>query len=126
DLLRHAEDRHLVLGHPPSRRRRAPDPLPRAGRRGRRDRAAQPLSNSSGEACRMSMSPERLAITIAAHAADRKAIDIVSLDLRAVAGYTDFFIICSSNTDRQTKAIHDAVHKKLKDEHSLLPRRVES
>jgi ribosome-associated protein len=73
----------------------------------------------------MSMSPERLATTIAAHAADRKAIDIVSLDLRQVAGYTDFFVICSGNTDRQTKAIHDAVHKGLKDGHGLLPRRVE-
>ena len=73
----------------------------------------------------MSMSPERLATTIAAHAADRKAIDIVALDLRAVAGYTDFFVICSGNTDRQTKAIHDAIHKGLKDEHGLLPRRVE-
>ena len=73
----------------------------------------------------MSMSPVRLATTIAAHAADRKAIDIISLDLRQVAGYTDFFVICSGNTDRQTKAIHDAVHKGLKDEHGLLPRRVE-
>jgi ribosome-associated protein len=73
----------------------------------------------------MSMSPERLATTIAAHAADRKAIDIVALDLRAVAGYTDFFVICSGNTDRQTTAIHDAIHKGLKDEHGLLPRRVE-
>ena len=73
----------------------------------------------------MSLSPERLATTIAAHAADRKAIDIVALDLRAVAGYTDFFVICSGNTDRQTKAIHDAIHKGLKDEHGLLPRRVE-
>jgi len=73
----------------------------------------------------MTMSPERLATTLAAHAADRKAIDIVALDLRAVAGYTDFFVIASGNTDRQTKAIHDAVHKGLKDQHGLLPRRVE-
>ena len=57
--------------------------------------------------------------------ADRKAVDIVALDLRSVAGYTDFFVICSGNTDRQTKAIHDAIHKGLKDEHGLLPRRVE-
>ena len=48
----------------------------------------------------MSMSPERLATTIAAHAADRKAVDIVALELRSVAGYTDFFVICSGNTDR--------------------------
>ena len=73
----------------------------------------------------MTMSPERLATTLAAHAADRKAIDIVALDLRAVAGYTDFFVIASGNTDRQTKAIYDAIHKWLKDDHGLLPRRVE-
>jgi ribosome-associated protein len=73
----------------------------------------------------MSMSPERLTTTIAAHAADRKAIDIVSLDLREVAGYTDFFVIASGNSDRQTKAIHDAIHLGLKKHHALLPRRVE-
>jgi ribosome-associated protein len=73
----------------------------------------------------MSLSPERLATTIAAHAADKKAIDIVALDLREVAGYTDFFVICSGNTDRQTKAIHDAIHQGLKKDHGLLPRRVE-
>ncbi|MEA2356773.1 MAG: ribosome-associated protein [Solirubrobacteraceae bacterium] len=73
----------------------------------------------------MTMSPERLATTIAAHAADKKARDIVALDLRAVAGYTDFFVIVTGNTDRQTKAIHDGVHLGLKKEHGLLPRRVE-
>jgi ribosome-associated protein len=73
----------------------------------------------------MNMSPERLAITIAAHAADKKASDIIALDLREVAGYTDFFVICSGNTDRQAKAIHDAVHLGLKKQDGLLPRRVE-
>ncbi len=73
----------------------------------------------------MMLSPERLATTIAAHAADKKAIDIVALDLREVAGYTDFFVICSGNTDRQTKAIHDAIHLGLKKHHGVLPRRVE-
>jgi ribosome-associated protein len=73
----------------------------------------------------MTMSPERLATTIAAHAADKKASDIAALDLRAVAGYTDFFVICSGNTDRQTKAIHDAIHLGLKKDHGLLPQRVE-
>jgi ribosome-associated protein len=73
----------------------------------------------------MTLSPERLAITIAAHAADRKASNIVALDLRQVAGYTDFFVICSGNSDRQTKAIHDAIHQGLKKSQGLLPRRVE-
>ena len=73
----------------------------------------------------MSLSPQALAHEVAALAADKKAADIVTLDLRGVAGYTDFFVICSGNTDRQTKAIHDAIHKGLKDDHGLLPRRVE-
>ena len=54
-----------------------------------------------------------------------KAIDLVELDLRGVLGYTDYFVICSGNTDRQTKAIHDRIHQGLKKEHGLLPRRVE-
>jgi len=71
------------------------------------------------------MTPEQLAEVIAAQAADKKAIDIVEIDLRGVSGYTDFFVVCSGNTDRQAKAIHDGIHKALKDEHGLLPRRVE-
>jgi ribosome-associated protein len=73
----------------------------------------------------MTLSPERLATTIAALAADKKAIEIVALDLRAVAGYTDFFVVCSGGTDRQAKAIHDGIHQGLKQHHGLLPRRVE-
>ncbi len=71
------------------------------------------------------MSPDELAGVIAELASDKKAIDIVELDLRGILGYTDFFVVCSGNTDRQTKAIHDGIHKALKDDHGLLPRRVE-
>jgi ribosome-associated protein len=71
------------------------------------------------------LAPERLAAVIAEHASDKKAVDIVALDLRGVAGYTDFFVVCSGNTDRQTKAIHDGIHMGLKKDHGVLPRRVE-
>jgi ribosome-associated protein len=71
------------------------------------------------------MTPEELAETIAALAADKKAIDVVELDVRGVLGYTDFFLVCSGNTARQAKAIHDGIHQTLKDDHGLLPRRVE-
>ncbi|MGH2898788.1 MAG: ribosome silencing factor [Solirubrobacteraceae bacterium] len=71
------------------------------------------------------MTPEQLAETIAAQAADRKAIEIVELDVRGVLGYTDFFLVCSGNTARQVKAIHDGIHRGLKDDHGILPRRVE-
>jgi ribosome-associated protein len=68
---------------------------------------------------------EALAQRMAAIASDRKAIDIRVLDLRGVVGYTDFFVICSGRTERQTKAIHDAVYQELKDVEGLLPRRAE-
>jgi ribosome-associated protein len=71
------------------------------------------------------VNPDELAATIAALAADKKAADVVELDVRGVVGYTDYFLVCSGNTARQCKAIHDGIHQTLKDEHRLLPRRVE-
>jgi ribosome-associated protein len=67
---------------------------------------------------------EALVDRIAEIASDRKAIDIRVLDVRGMVGYTDFFVICSGNTERQAKAIHDAIHESLKAE-GVLPRRVE-
>jgi ribosome-associated protein len=73
----------------------------------------------------MSFEPERLAETIAALAFDKKAQDVIALDLRGISGYTDFFVICTGGSDRQAKAIHDGIHEGLKKGHGLLPRRVE-
>ena len=71
------------------------------------------------------MEPEPLAHAIAELAADRKALDIVQLDLRGIIGYTDYFVICTGRSDRQVKAIHDAIHEGMKREHKVLPARVE-
>ena len=71
------------------------------------------------------MTPDELARAIVDYAADRKALDIVQLDLRGMIDYADYFVICSGRTDRQTKAIHDAIYQGMKSEHGVLPRRVE-
>ena len=71
------------------------------------------------------LAPQELVREIARLAADKKAIDLVELDLRGVLGYTDYFLICSGNTGRQAKAIHDGILEGLKHEHGVLPRRVE-
>ncbi len=71
------------------------------------------------------MTGAELAHAIAGFAEEKKAADIVELDLRGVLGYTDYFVVCSGNTERQTKAIHDGVHLGMKQEYGLLPRRVE-
>jgi ribosome-associated protein len=61
---------------------------------------------------------------IAEIASDRKAIDIKVLDVHDVVGYTDYFVVVSGNTERQTKAIHDAIYRGLKED-GVMPRRVE-
>ena len=71
------------------------------------------------------MTGTELAHAIAGFAEEKKAADIVELDLRGVLGYTDYFVVCSGNTERQAKAIHDGIHLRMKQEHGLLPRRVE-
>jgi ribosome-associated protein len=71
------------------------------------------------------LAAQQLALVVAEYAADRKALEIVELDMREMIGYTDYFVICTGRTDRQAKAIHDAIHEGLKREHGILPRRVE-
>jgi ribosome-associated protein len=71
------------------------------------------------------MQPDALSREIAELAADRKAEDIVQLDLRGIISYTDFFVICTGHSDRQVKAIHDAIHQGIKRGHGLLPEHVE-
>jgi ribosome-associated protein len=79
----------------------------------------------SAGAQKSALTPEETAVAVAAFAADRKALDVVQLDLRGIIGYTDYFVICTGRTDRQARAIHDAIHFGMKTEHGLLPRRVE-
>jgi ribosome-associated protein len=49
----------------------------------------------------------------------------VQLDLREIAGFTDFFVVCTGRSDRQVKAIHDGIHAGMKSEYGTLPARVE-
>jgi ribosome-associated protein len=71
------------------------------------------------------LEPSRLAELVSGYASDVKAQDVVELDLRGVLGYTDYFVIATGGTDRQSKAIHDRIHENMKKQHGLLPRRVE-
>ena len=47
-------------------------------------------------------------------AADKKALDAVVLDMAEAVGYTDYFVIVSGGSTRQTKAIADAVSEGLR------------
>ena len=55
------------------------------------------------------------AITLAVRTAlDKKAEDLVVLDMRKAGGFTDFFVICSGTNPRQIAAIADGVRDTLK------------
>lgn len=69
--------------------------------------------------------PEEVAHAITEYAVDRKAIDIVQLDLRELISFTDYFIVCTGRSDRQVKAIHDAILEGMKHDHGMQPARVE-
>jgi ribosome-associated protein len=47
-------------------------------------------------------------------ALDKKAGDVVVLDLRDTPAFTDFFILCSGQSQRQVKAIADGVEDALR------------
>jgi ribosome-associated protein len=53
--------------------------------------------------------PVDLAHKIVDLAADRQAVDVVLLDIREIAAFADYFVVCSGTSERQIKAIVDTV-----------------
>jgi len=58
-------------------------------------------------------------------AADKKAFDIVALDLREIASFTEFFVIATGNNQRQVQAIADEINEQLKKQLQTRPVRIE-
>ena len=68
---------------------------------------------------------EALARRLAELAEAKGASEIVVLDMRGLASYTDFLAICTARNERQSRAIADDVKLRMKQEHELLPGGVE-
>jgi ribosome-associated protein len=83
-------------------------------------RAALPQVQTATSAAELD---ERILLALRA-ASEKKAIDVVILDLREVATFTDYFVITSGANERQVQAISDAVFETLKGSGSP-PARVE-
>jgi ribosome-associated protein len=58
-------------------------------------------------------------------AEEKSARDIVILDMQGLVSYTDYLIVCTGSTPRQTKAIADEVRLRMKDDHGVVARKVE-
>ncbi|CAN5412221.1 ribosome silencing factor [soil metagenome] len=57
---------------------------------------------------------ESLARACAAAASDKKAEDIVILDMQGVSNFTDYFVICSATSEPQLKAIATAIREQVR------------
>jgi ribosome-associated protein len=66
------------------------------------------------------------AVSTAVRAAlDKKAMDVVVLDLRKAGGFTDYFILCTGGNPRQIQAIADGVEDTLRSDLGEKPALVE-
>lgn len=63
---------------------------------------------------RVLLDPAQLARAAADAASDKKASDVLLLDVREITTIADYFIICSGNNSRQIEAIADTVDEALK------------
>jgi len=66
-------------------------------------------------------SPLDFALDLAAAAGDKKAEDVLVLDLRGISGFTDFFVICSGSSEPQLKAIAGSVCDRAREAHERRP-----
>lgn len=73
----------------------------------------------------MPLEPIDLARTLVETLEDRKAEDIVLLDLRGQSIFTDFFVICTGTSERQLGALADALDEAARKTYRLKSPRVE-
>ncbi len=68
--------------------------------------------------------PERIRLA-AEFALERKARDVVTLDLRGISSATDWFVIATGSSDIQVKAIAERISEGLREAHGEKPDHVE-
>ena len=71
------------------------------------------------------MESKKLALLCRELADNRKAENIVVIDMHEVSSITDYFVIASGSTEPHLRAISDEITVKLSEEHHLRPRVVD-
>jgi ribosome-associated protein len=71
------------------------------------------------------MDSKKLALLCREYADNRKAEDIVVLDVRELSSVTDYFVIASGTSEPHLRAIVEEITGKLRDEHDIRPIRTD-
>ena len=80
-----------------------------------RRKAARPRGPADGEPVREQSDLARpRALEVARAGLDKKAEDVLVIDVRGLSSYADYFVLMTADSDRQAGAIADAVDEKLK------------
>src|SRR5688572_28413000 len=71
------------------------------------------------------MDSKKLALLCRELADNRKAEDIVVLDVRKISSITDYFVVATGTSEPHLRAISDEIVNKLCEDHALRPRAVD-
>jgi ribosome-associated protein len=71
------------------------------------------------------MDSKKLAMLCRELADNRKAEDIVVMDVRELSSVTDYFVVASGTSEPHLRAITDEITEKLRVDHKLRPRAVD-
>ncbi len=103
---RRSEARKPARGRKPGPRRKAP--APKAPPRPKRAAPAAAPPSTLPDTGRPT------AVAIGKAALDKKAEDVIVLDVRGLTGYADYFVLMTADSDRQASAIADHVEETMK------------
>jgi ribosome-associated protein len=68
------------------------------------------------------MDSKQLALRCRELADDKKAEDIVVLDVRKLSSVTDYFVVCTGTSEPHLRAVVDEITDRLREDHGLRPR----
>ena len=71
------------------------------------------------------MDSKKLALLCRELADNKKAEDIVVLDVRKISSITDYFVVATGTSEPHLRAISDEITDKLREDHDLRPRAVD-
>jgi ribosome-associated protein len=71
------------------------------------------------------MESKKLALLCRDLADNRKAEDVVVLDVRELSSVTDYFVLASGTSEPHLRAIVDEITEKLRDQHDVRPKAVD-
>ena len=71
------------------------------------------------------MDSKKMAQLCRVYADNKKAEDIVILDVRELSSVADYFVICSGTSEPHLRAVSDEILDKLRDQKNLRPRAID-